>query len=189
MSADPAVSPTTHEADAGPDPGFDVDALAGRFRAVLPHTAARSAPLARALYRLLADGEPVTWDALARAAEAAGVPDASPGELQATVRGWPGLYEEPEGITGFGGLSIRPVSQHRLLVDGRPLYTRCAWDLLFLPELLGRTLAATSLCAETGATVRLEVGPEAVRALSPPGAVLSMVAPRPEMAEDLTSLF
>jgi len=189
MSADPPVSPTFSPAAAGPDPGFDVDALAGRFRAVLPHTAARSAPLARTLYRLLARGEPVTWDALARAAEAAGVPDASPAGVQATVRGWPGLYEEPGGITGFGGLSIRPVSDHRLALDGRTLYTRCAWDLLFLPELLERTLAATSRCAETGAAVRLEAGPEAVRALSPPGAVLSMVAPRPEMAGDLTALF
>ncbi len=38
----------------------------------------------------------------------------------------------------YWGLAIAE-TKHRLEVDGRALYTWCAWDSLFLPEILQRT--------------------------------------------------
>jgi hypothetical protein len=39
-------------------------------------------------------------------------------------------------VLGFGGLAVAPM-HHRLEVDGRTLWTRCAWDSLFVPEIQG----------------------------------------------------
>jgi alkylmercury lyase len=163
--------------------GVDIAALARRFAAVFPHLDAREGALAVTLYRLLARGEPVPW---ARLAERTGRPEA---ELRPVVSGWPGVDEEAAGLTGFGGLSIRPVSGHELEVAGRTLYARCAWDTLFLPGLLGQPAQVRSICPQTGAPVRLRVEPQRVAALEPPGALLSLLEPRPGMTDDLTRHF
>src|SRR2546422_6561781 len=48
------------------------------------------------------------------------------------------VYPDDEGrVLGFGGLAAAPM-HHRLEVDGRTLWTWCAWDSLFIPEILGK---------------------------------------------------
>jgi len=174
-------------APAAADPAragrVDVEALAARFVAVFPHLDARSAAVALALYRLLAQGQPVPWPALARAT---GWEEAA---LRALVGGWPGVFEEAAALTGFGGLSIRPVSRHRLTLAGRTLHTRCAWDTLFLPALLGGTAEVESACALTGVPVRLTVSAERAESREIPAPWLSMLAPDPGMVADLTQHF
>jgi alkylmercury lyase len=44
------------------------------------------------------------------------------------------------------GLSVIDVGDHRIHVDGRSLWARCAFDALFLPELLGERARVTSRC-------------------------------------------
>jgi hypothetical protein len=48
------------------------------------------------------------------------------------------------------------------LSAGVTLYAWCAWDTLFIPELLGRTARVESSCLETK-KVRLSVAPPLVR--------------------------
>src|SRR3989442_9036358 len=46
-------------------------------------------------------------------------------------------YTDKQGrIIGFGGLAVREMP-HRFKVDGRTLYTWCAWDSLFIPVTRG----------------------------------------------------
>ena len=87
--------------------------------------------IAISLYHLLAAGSPVAIDRLAEAA-GTGIDDTA-----RTLSAWPGVYFDDRGaVIGFWGLAVEPMP-HRLNVDGRTLYTWCAWDGLFIPEILG----------------------------------------------------
>ena len=77
-------------------------------------------------------------------------------------------------MIGFWGLTIREMP-HRLQTDGRMLYAWCAWDTLFLPEILGRRARVTSTCPTTGDTVSLEVDAGGVVGVTPNSAVLSFL--------------
>lgn len=166
-----------------PDAGTEVDVqeLADRFVAIFPALESEGRTVAVTLYRLLARGEPVTPAGLARAA---GV---EPARVTALLDSWPGVYREDGRVIGFWGLTPRPFSNHRLRVAGRDLYAWCAWDALFLPQILGRPAAVESADAHTGEPVRLRVTPEGIRDAAPPGTVISMLEPREDMVADVVA--
>jgi alkylmercury lyase len=62
-------------------------------------------------------------------------------------------------VVQYGGLSLAP-TRHRLEVGGRSLCTWCAWDTLFIPELLNTTALVESTCPATGERVALTVHPD-----------------------------
>jgi alkylmercury lyase len=131
------------------------DSLAGTF------PGSDDAPLARALLRELAQGQPVSTAALA----------ASTGrdehDVTATLSRWPNVRRDEQArVEAFGGLSLRP-TKHHFDVGGRRLYTWCAWDTLFLPALLHDQAEVESSCPMTGSEVRLAVAPERVLAAQP----------------------
>src|SRR5260370_37014193 len=66
---------------------------------------------------------------------------------------------------------------HRFEVDGRTLWTWCAWDSLFIPEILGRPARVASADPDTGEIVRLVVTPDRVESAVPDGAVVSFIPP------------
>jgi alkylmercury lyase len=68
-------------------------------------------------------------------------------------------------------------------------YTWCAWDTLFLPELLATTARVASTCPVTGETIRLTVGPDGVTRVAPPGAVLSFLRPEGRFDEKVIQSF
>lgn len=136
-----------------------LESLAQSLASTFPGS--EDAPLARALLRALAGGEPVSNAALAAAA------DRTADEVDQTVAGWPNLRRDEQGrIDAFGGLSLRP-TEHRFDVAGRTLYTWCAWDTLFLPRLLGQDAQVESTCPVTNARVTLAVAPERLIASRP----------------------
>ena len=127
--------------------------------------------VAVSLYRLLAVGEPVSTE---RLAGRAGRPLEWVREL---LDSWPGVYRDEHGfVVGFWGLAIRQMP-HRLEIGGRTLYAWCAWDTLFLPEILRGRAAVTSACPMTGETVSLEVDASGVHRVNPDSAVLSFLRP------------
>jgi alkylmercury lyase len=79
-------------------------------------------------------------------------------------------------LVGFGGLTIVPM-HHKLGVAGRTLWTWCAWDSLFIPEILGFRAEVESPDPETGRPVRLVVTPDQVESVNPEGTVMSFVMP------------
>jgi alkylmercury lyase len=128
-----------------------------------------------ALYRLLAEGEPVDPRRLGDGAAK-------------ILAGWPNMFYDDEGrVVAFGGLAI-PEMPHRLHLDGRTLHAWCAWDTLFLPHVLGRELRVESRTPGTDEVVTLTVAPEGYRDVTPPGAVLSFVRP-PEFDADVIRSF
>ena len=103
---------------------------------------------------------------------------------------WNGVYsDEAKRIVGFWGLTIRKM-KHRFKVDGAQLYTWCAWDALFLPELLGRPARVESACEASGRPVRLRVSPERVESADPGSACISFLTPdRSRFEQDIVRDF
>jgi alkylmercury lyase len=156
--------------------------LAERFLAVFPSLNSEQRRLAVLLYRLLAEGEPVSPGRLAEAART------SLSSVEAALSGWSGLFYEQGAIIGFWGLSPRPVSKHVLSVEGRTLYAWCAWDALFLPEILGATARVSSVDPESGVEIGLTVSPEAVLESKPKGAAMSILdEPNDQMMADVVT--
>lgn len=115
----------------------------------------------------LAGGEPVDP---ARVAERAGRPSA---EVLDFLHSSPAEWDDPGRLVGFG-LTLRP-TRHRFTTGGHTLYTWCAPDALAFPVLTETPAIVESTCFATGAPITVEVEPERVRAVDPPGAVVSIV--------------
>lgn len=147
----------------------DVHALAEELVQAMPTLDEPEQRVALAVYRLLAEGAPVPPD---RVAERAG---AEPDTVRGLLEAWPGVYSTDGRVVGFWGLALEQMP-HRLYVDGRELRAWCAWDTLFLPELIDKPATVESPCPLTGDLVSLQVIPgEGVVDLSPPTAVLSFL--------------
>lgn len=134
------------------------------------------------LYRLLAEGGPVAPSALTQVKEWSGMPADQflrKSNLRSLVE-----WDHNETVIGFGGLTTRH-SRHSLLLGERRLSTWCAWDAMFIPELLGVTAMIESVCPQTGNPVRLRVGPDGIERMDDGKPVLSFTTPSP--ASQVTS--
>jgi alkylmercury lyase len=142
----------------------------------LPSFSLEEQRAALALYRELAKGEPVDAAGLARALDTS-IAEARALLQRQSIKSL--TYTDDRGrILGFGGLATAPM-HHRFEIDGRKLSTWCAWDSLFIPEILGRPARVTSPDPQSGETVRLTVTPNRIEWVEPSEIVISFVQPDP----------
>ena len=154
-----------------------VDQLASDLLARLPVITDEEQRLGVEIYRQLAEGRPV---APSRLAQALHVRAGDVAQLLTGPNLKPLTYADKQGrIVGFGGLAVQEMP-HRFVVDGRTLYTWCAWDSLFIPGILKRTADVSSPAPESSSRIRLKVGPTGVQAVEPQGAVMSFLLPSAE---------
>jgi alkylmercury lyase len=148
---------------------IDTRELADQLVAARPGLDEQQQRIAITLYRLLAEGRPVPRAQLAQST------GARPTDVERFFEEQPGIYlDDQTRVVAFWGLALGGMPQ-RVTVHGRELRTWCAWDTLFLPELLGESATIASTCPTTGALIELAVTPEGIRDISPAGAVLSFV--------------
>jgi alkylmercury lyase len=150
-----------------------VDQYWQALEAVLPTFAEDEQRAAITLYRELAKGSPVSATQLAAALD---VPVSGAEALldRDSIRCL--VYPDEEGnVLGFGGLAAAPTS-HELTLDGRTMWTWCAWDSLFIPAILGEQAEVESRDPQSGAAIRLTVTPEGIRSREPETTVVSFVA-------------
>ena len=114
-------------------------------------------PLYPAILRLIARGKPATPEEIAAAT---GV---SLQEIRAQIGSMTDVETDSDGNLVGMGLTQRP-TPHQFRIGERRLYTWCALDTLMYPALLGEPATVDSPCRATGEPVRLEIGPEGVRA-------------------------
>jgi len=123
------------------------------------------------IYRLMAQGKPLSAKLVASSL------GLSLELVTRTLDGWGGTYYSDAGsIIGYWGLSLSK-TKHRFKVDSHGLYTWCAWDALFIPEIIGKTAIVTSVCPVTGCPVQLTVSPDAIKSAKPANAVISFIKP------------
>ncbi len=146
-------------------------ALAQKVADAFPDLSATDQRIAVGLYRLLAEGEPVSPD---RLAQHLGL---SANLVREVLNSWPAVYfDDEKSVIGFWGLALQEMP-HRFKVNGRQLFTWCAWDSLFIPELLGKTAEVESTCPISGETISVTVSPTRVENFSPDNAVVSFLSP------------
>jgi len=123
------------------------------------------------LVRLLALGEPVEHEKLAIEL------GLSKDEIEKFLKHWSGAYHDEQGrVIGFSGLAISEM-KHRFEVDGKHLFTWCAWDSLFLPAVIGKPAKVDSECPVTNTKIQLEVSPDRIHSVKPDGVVMSIITP------------
>ncbi len=106
--------------------------LAEKIAGAMPDLNATEQRVAVAVYRLLAAGAPVSPAMVAQRI------DLSPDHVGQMLKEWPGVfYDKQERVLGFWGLSLGEMP-HRFRVEGKQLYTWCAWDSLFIPASSGK---------------------------------------------------
>ena len=74
---------------------------------------------AKAIFDELATGKPAQLVAISKRS------GLSSEETRAILKDWPGVYydeNDADTVVGFWGLTINPVSQHKIVVDGVELY-------------------------------------------------------------------
>lgn len=123
------------------------------------------------LYRLLAEGNPVPSRRLASALNLADE------TVSAVLSRFPVFYDDQGAVVGFGGLTVAEMPPHVFRVEGRTLYTWCAWDSLFIPSILGKTADVASRDPITKMPISLTVEPDKVKRINPKGSVISFLAP------------
>ncbi len=123
------------------------------------------------LYRLLAEGQPVSTERLANDLN---LPS---DDVTNILNKWPGVYYNQDNyIIGYWGLAL-PKMSHRFAINGHTLYTWCAWGSLFIPEIINETAHVESTCLVTGKKIQLTVTPDGIEKLNPASAVMSFVTP------------
>ncbi len=135
------------------------------------------------VWRTLVNGNPVTKEQIDQIAKELGIPADPAHEFltQVTER------DGGDNIIGLMGLSLNEDWVHRFNVDGVSLRTWCAWDTLFLPPMVGKTVVVESKSPVSGETVSLVVSPEKVESSTPPGAVVSIATIDPAI-HDVSSV-
>jgi alkylmercury lyase len=155
---------------------FNLDKLAASVLGAFPKLDALDQRLSLELYRMLAEGRPVSRGSLAQRLEI------SDETVERILDGWPGVFFDPDRrVVGYWGLSLPSTycGPHRLTIDCRSLSTWCAWDTLFLPQLLGRAAEVETVSPNERAPVRLTVTPERVERVDPRDASMSFLLPDP----------
>lgn len=143
--------------------------LVERLHSAFPSLNRQEQKVSVQIHRLLAQGCPITHQ---QVADSIAVPVET---VNAMLNRWWGIhYDNQDRIDGYWGLSIEPTA-HRFELDRHTLYTWCAWDSLFLPEILQTGVRIESQCALTGTKIHLELDPDGVQRVQPGRAVMSFV--------------
>lgn len=155
-----------------------LDAYWGKLEPHLPSYSPQEQRAAVTLYRELAKGKAVDADQLARALSVSSAESRALLEREA-IKCF--VYPDENGrVVGFGGLAAVPM-HHRFEVNGRILWTWCAWDSLFIPEILGRSARVTSTDPESREVVRVVVAPDRIESVVPKDAVVSFTQPEAQI--------
>ena len=157
--------------------------LSNKIVAAMPKFGPIQRRIAVGLYRLLAEGRPVSTE---RLADALSLPQ---GRVLEILSQWPGVYyDDKKSVVGFWGLALSKMP-HRFQIDGRALYTWCAWDSLFIPGILGKTAKVESNDPVTGEKISLVVNTEGVQELEPAETVVSFLEPNGLFDADVIQSF
>lgn len=132
----------------------------------------RSMAFTDSALKLLAQGQPVTPQALAASAN---LPLTEVDEIFRAVGTQGGELDDEGNLVGLA-LTLNPTT-HQFVINGRNLFAWCSLDTIILPGLLGKTAAVESRCPVTGKLVRLTVTPDGVAEHSPASTVLSITVP------------
>src|SRR5258708_22909904 len=112
----------------------------------------------------------------------------SPDELEQRLADLPDTEFAARGNIVGCGVTLLPTS-HQFQLDGKVLYTWCAFDTVLFPPSLQRSAQVQSSCAQTGHPIAFVATPDGVvKDLTPAGSVMSLILPA-ERSEGVRETF
>lgn len=84
-------------------------------------------------------------------------------------------FDEQGNIVGWG-ITLVP-TDHQVQMQGKRLYTWCAFDTVLFPALLQMESQVHSVCTATGTPITFVATPQGIQELSPATSVLSLILP------------
>ncbi len=106
--------------------------------------------LALEIYRRLGEGQPVQLEDLVEDKEI------SLEEAKEFLDNSGGVFYNDDGdIVGFWGIAL-PKMPHKIITEKQTIYGWCAWDALFIPQLLGESATIESL-SPTKEIIKLKI--------------------------------
>jgi alkylmercury lyase len=146
----------------------NLHALAKRFAEMFDDDK-RVQRLSAEIYRQLADGQPVTAAALA------GSLDSTIEDVRTAWGKLPSFYigfDDEGRVIEWLGFGLDG-GNNRFRIRGHAMHAWCAWDALFLPQIIGDDAQVEANDPETGAPISLTVSPKGVRIARPAGTVMT----------------
>ena len=149
----------------------DINEIARVITSWFPPLTKEEQSISLRLYRMLATGAPVALEAVANSL------NISFDTVKSIMQKWPGVYYDDDGmVQGYWGLAIQKMG-HRFEVDGKTLYGWCAWDTLFMPELIGKSAMVESTCPVTKKTISLTATPSRIENAKPDDIAVTFLLP------------
>ncbi|MCH7783646.1 hypothetical protein IID62_11335, partial [candidate division KSB1 bacterium] len=149
----------------------DLDSLSKAYNKAIPSMSPDEQLISAHIYRLFAEGKPVSHK---QVADSTNLPFE---KIEDIINNWIGVYHNDNNeIIGYWGIALRDMP-HKFEVDGRTLYTWCAWDSLFIPELMQKTAHVESPDPITKEIIKFTVSPDGIIDLFPSESVMSYVKP------------
>ncbi len=175
---------STAQYDGSLNTSVDLEQLSAYITLLFPSMGEREQQLSLMIYRLLAEGKPASIQQLTQATMQRS------DEIEHTLHSWPGVFfDNNNNIIGFWGLTIQEMP-HRMEVNGLSVYVWCAWDALFIPELLNATARVFSNCPVTNKNIEVIVSHDHAQAINSNDVVVSFLKPDiNEFQHDVTTSF
>ena len=127
--------------------------------------------LCRSILHQVSRGKPLSQASLATSLHI------SQNELEHRLARVPDTEFDQEGNIIGWGVTLMP-TRHRFQLDGRVLFTWCAFDTVLFPPSLGQTAQVSSTCPSTEQSITFVATPEGVvRDLVPAHSVMSLIIP------------
>jgi len=134
--------------------------------------------LSLAIYNGLAKGKPVNIEDLVRNASL------NHDVVSGTIEKWPGIfYNNNKEIVGYWGLAISEMINKIQLKD-QTLYGWCAWDTLFIPQLIRQKATIRSTCMTSKEEIVIELDEHGNLVSNNDNIVVSMLTVDEESIQD-----
>ena len=152
-----------------------VENFLGAFPSEYINLSSEKQQISSKIYNLLSEGNPVSIEDVANSLGMNNV------RVKSITDEWSGIYYNDDGnIIGYWGLAVEKMG-HRFKLDDKTLYTWCAWDTLFIPQIIRKTAKIESRDPLTKEVITLTVAHDGgISAIEPSDAVISFMIPNTE---------
>ncbi len=163
---------------------FNADEILGVLPKEFMNLSKEEQRVAVHIYRTLGEGYPVSKVNLVKQLS---IPLE---EVSKILERWTGVYyNKQDEIIGFWGISITKMN-HKLKIENQNAYAWCAWDAIFIPEIIKRNVVIESSCPVTKESISITITPEKITAQKPKNIYVSFLEPEAaEIIEDVVSNF
>lgn len=149
-------------------PHLSLDTLARRLTEQLQ---CEQEDLCCSILQHVSRGEPVSKATLATTLQI------SQDELEHRLARLPDTEYDHDGTLVGWGVTLRP-TRHRFRINGKVLFTWCAFDTVLFPPTLGQAAQVSSTCPSTAQPITFVATPQGVvKDLTPAHSVMSLIIP------------